>query len=653
MKSIFSVFSLLVLAAGLSAQNSTPAPLFLLFTQDCMDQLEYRYTYSGNGVQAYTVRPNSNEEFLLKAGSEGITSPTLPKGAVTCRGFTMNAAFVDAINQSKRQVYVVHQTPSGYLQMPIIEAGQVTRNGTFYLFKAANYAFALDSTKMVGAVNLATANSGSYVYLTGVAARVCRREYSFRREPAQAGMERTDFDYIPGIGITMMRSGMSAAEAEGNTRRLVKVNGVLLDDYLTAACKNQNVPQASTVPQYAPEFGYGSTKPPGTGIAEPGKEDYPGMANPNGGAPVGPPPAMIACPERPGYGYHIVQPKETLRAIARTYNVDIKKIQQWNDIKNANHIEICQKVWVTKPPSNATAVAKGAAPAVAKPKPEEPRVFDQSIYWGNQQQQNAPAAATYSYAQPGATTTGNPYYFSQIQPPPAATRPLTHTIKRGEYLYAISKTYNCPEECIRRANNMPMQGDVPLQVGQQITIPDCSNCQAVNPNYNGGQPQKQVAQPVPGSTGYYPPTPLSASPVEFSAPSYSNLLNDPQSGAPAPRPLNPSARYNAPAAAQYYTPSNPQPQYLTPNNDLYANPTEQFLQTQVAGSTNPQQVAKSPNQPQQVQAAYFQEYVVKQGENLAAIAMRFQVSAAEISQVNSLEPNETLMPGKRLLIPRQ
>ncbi len=361
MKSLFSFFILLICTLRLTAQTTTGAPLFLLFTQDCMDQLEYRYTYSGTGVLTYSVHPNSNEQFLLKAGSEGITSPTLPKGAVTCRGFTMNAAFTDAVNQMKRQVYVVHQTPSGYLQMPIIEAIQITRNGAFYLFKAPNYSFALDSTKLVGSVNLGTANSAAYVYLSGVKSRECRREYSFRREPVQTGMERADFDFIPGIGITSDRSGLTATEAEGNARRLVKMNGMAFDDYLKATCKGQSV-AVSTLPQYAPEFGYGNTNP--TAVNEPNKEDYSAISNP---IAVGPPPPglLISCPELPGYGYHIVQPKETLAAIARTYKVDIKSIQKWNDIKNANHIEICQKVWVTKPPAN-TVVAKGAAPVVIK-----------------------------------------------------------------------------------------------------------------------------------------------------------------------------------------------------------------------------------------------------------------------------------------------
>jgi LysM repeat protein len=622
MKSLFQFILLLLCTFRLSAQAPTNTPLFLLFTQDCMDQLEYRYTYSGAGVLTYSVHPNSNEQFLLKAGNEGITSPTLPKGAVTCRGFTMNAAFTDAINQLKRQVYVVHQTPSGYLQMPIIEAIQVTRNGAFYLFKAPAYSFALDSTKLVGSVNLGTANSGSYIYLSGVKSRECRREYSFRREPVQAGMERADFDFIPGIGITSDRSGLTASEAEGNTRRLVKVNGMAFDDYLTATCKGTSVPP-STLPQYAPEFGYGNPNPNPSTISEPNKEEY-SAATSNTNTPAGPPPGLISCPQQPGYGYHIVQPKETLAAIARTYNVNIKTIQKWNGIENANHIEICQKVWVTKPPAN-TIVAKGVDKAVKPKAPEGSTVNSQKIYWSQTPAAYATpttgANVTYLPAQYNTTTT-NPYYFTQTQAQPQpiannAVRPTVHVVQKGESVYSISKRYACAEECVRRANSMPLEGNVALQINQQIIIPECS-CQQTTT--------------TPAASGYQP------NPAILTNPGYGNVLT-------------PAGNPNAVAPATYSTPNytNPDPTYLT-------NPTEPFSETSVLGNNQQSKNINNstPNAPQlqTPAAAYFQEYVVKQGDTLGSIAAKFKVSSAELVQVNSLEANETMMPGKRLLIPR-
>src|SRR5690606_37423765 len=69
-----------------------------------------------------------------------------------------------------------------------------------------------------------------------------------------------------------------------------------------------------------------------------------------------------------------------------------------------------------------------------------------------------------------------------------------------ESLYAISKRYVCAEECIRRANDFPLTGNVTLQIGQTLIIPDCT-CQM--PGY--------VAPRTPATTG--PP------------PQVSNILN--------------------------------------------------------------------------------------------------------------------------------
>lgn len=68
--------------------------------------------------------------------------------------------------------------------------------------------------------------------------------------------ERTDIDFIPGVGITTDRTGKSAAEAENNQSRLTKVNGLALEDYITMLCPAGG---GSTVSKWAGQAGdYGS-----------------------------------------------------------------------------------------------------------------------------------------------------------------------------------------------------------------------------------------------------------------------------------------------------------------------------------------------------------------------------------------------------------
>ena len=60
----------------------------------------------------------------------------------------------------------------------------------------------------------------------------------------------------------------------------------------------------------------------------------------------------------------------------------------------------------------------------------------------------------------------------------------------------------------------------------------------------------------------------------------------------------------------------------------------------------------STTTPTTTTPVFFQEYVVREGDTINSIAIRFKVSAAELALVNNKDPNETLIAGQRILIPR-
>ena len=60
-KHSFACFFLIAFSFALQAQSS--APLYLMYTKDCMSQLDYRYTYSGTEVPAYSVQLTNSEQF--------------------------------------------------------------------------------------------------------------------------------------------------------------------------------------------------------------------------------------------------------------------------------------------------------------------------------------------------------------------------------------------------------------------------------------------------------------------------------------------------------------------------------------------------------------------------------------------------------------
>ncbi|TNE55871.1 MAG: hypothetical protein EP344_13080, partial [Bacteroidetes bacterium] len=60
-RTIFALFSLCMATGMLHAQQT---PLYLLYNSSCMDQLEYRYVYSGTTVVSYSVNPSTNEQYI-------------------------------------------------------------------------------------------------------------------------------------------------------------------------------------------------------------------------------------------------------------------------------------------------------------------------------------------------------------------------------------------------------------------------------------------------------------------------------------------------------------------------------------------------------------------------------------------------------------
>ena len=604
-RTFIALLSLLCTAGLLSAQQT---PLYLLYNSNCMDQLEYRYIYAGTSVVAYSINPSANEQYILTTGSSGINSPTLPPNTVSCGQYTFNDQFLSDVNNVSRQVYIVHQQTSGYLLVPVIAATQVVRSGTYYLYKAPNYAFAIDTSNLVYESNIATGSSDWYLYFNGLKIRSCFYEYSFKREPTKVSQERSEFDFIPTVGITSERTGMTAVEAENNQYRLVKVNGMALEDYINSKCKGITPPAGNTtspLSKYTPQVGYGP------GATQGGDKETASMTNVQPGSstdPMGPPP-LVNCPEYPGEGYHIVQPKETLNGISRAYNVPVKSLVSWNKIKDPDLILICQKIWLRKPPANATSLAYKGEPASYSA--EGPVVRRQDAYW-NTAPQTQPATtppAVYS-----TTPTVNPATQPSYRP---GAQPIVHVVKQGETLYGIGRLYNVSEAEMRRINKYPPSGQVLLQPGMQLFVSDCCPDQQTQPNTTTTQPNYQPNY-QPNQPNYQPNYQPGYQPGTQPA------GNQPNTGGVLPN------LYNTPSGVQPLAPAT------------YGQPSSTAPQTTPV-STQPQD-AKKPT--------YFKEYIVREGDTMNSIAIKYKVSVQELALVNNKEQNETLIAGQRLLIPQ-
>lgn len=622
------LLSCFYLAATLWLPAQT-APIYLLFTRDCMDQLEYHYTYGTNTMLTYSVHPRAEEQYLLTAGQPAISSPSIPPGTLNCREFNLNAAFVDAINKNVRPVYMVHQTPNGYTLVPLAAATQITRYGAVFQFRTPRYAFAVDTNNLVYEQNLALPGTNAYLYFSGVKVHNCRNEYSFRRVPTQNNTERSDFDFIPGIGIIGDRTGNSAAEAENNQLQLSKFNGSALEDYIAMLCPNKG---GSSVSKWAGQAPYGTTAtvPP----ANQDKEQA--SIQQNGGIPSvasGPPYGRVVnCPEPMGPGYHIMQPGETLNAVSRTYGVEVKSLIRWNKIQNPDKVQVCQKIWLKSPPAQTSPKGEAPAPVQHSAKSQmAPTVVNQSIYWNQQQAQvqqpSTPQPVTYNYVP--QQNNMREYVAPQTIAPTTTTTTYQpgalYTIRKGETLRSIARNNNVSEARLRMLNGMPPAGNVTLRIGQQLVVTENAPAPAT------------YSYPPAGTTN-----PTSGAFLSTPATTY------PTNTYPTTNPAN-----TGPAPIQYNTPTTTAPTGYEDRDRFYETPVTGTPNPQATTTTTPQNPPRTAQSqlPQQNNAPNYQEYIVKEGETINSIAIKFKANAQELAIVNNKELTETLIAGQRILVP--
>jgi LysM repeat protein len=602
--SAFCIFTL----SNLKAQT----PVYLLFSWDCMDQLEYRATYGGSGVLVYNVHPKLNEQYLLTASSETIKSATMPAGTVACRDFTMNDAFVDAINNGTRPVYMVHQTSNDYILTRIESATFVGRNGSIYRFYMTEAAFAVDTNNLIYGQNLVLPGTDAFVYFSGHRLNQCRFQYTFHREPGRSNLKKSDLEFLPGIGFVSERSGRNNAELENRQLQLVKFNGNLLDDYLDAGCKGR-VPQSS-ISRWVGSTTYGPS------YAEPNKEVYPQKTDESSGKYNTAPPATAAQPCKEPYaaGYHIVQRGESMASIARAYQVEMKELAKVNKITNANKVEVCHKLKLPATAKGAAVYNAGTGP-VAK---------NQSEYWGDQSMR--PIESNYVNPEKPSSAVP-PVTYSNV--PPATysggSRKQIHVVQ----LYAIAKKEGVSEARLRELNNLPPLMDVKIYPGQELRLTEDAPVKIT--------PESPATQGIYDTRGN-----------NQQNQNQGLYNNDPRSGQV---PAQYNNNYQQPVQSTWQQP-------VQDNNPAQSATGRPFLETPIGENYQPgpgmasrdiPPPANAPTLEPARQTTYFREYIVQQGDTIGSISAKYNVARQEIALANGKEMNESLVPGQRILVPQQ
>ena len=627
MNRIFLAFALSLLAQLMPAQEVT----YVIFNRDCMSQLVYRYAYPNvkgdEPVFAYSVRPNVLEQYIFLSEGTGHFSPTMPDGAISCRSLDLDDAFVASVNRDDRQILIVFQRQEGgYWLMPIGAATLIARSGPKYWVRSKNYSFTFDTLRMENDVNLSVAGSPTAVYFKGAQLRNCLMEYAFHCEATKKGQVRSDIELIPSIGFSSDRTGSSSATAMENEMQLSRVNSQNIDDFIANACPEE---AKIAISKYQKPSQYGYDKET-YGYSEADKEtesiktSKPAQYNYDGE------PVAIHCAEKLGDGYHVVQKGENLRAIARTYGVDVASLIKWNKIEDANKIEICQTIWYQKPPANADKIIKGNTEKPVQHSNTENKVVDQrkinkmnpsTSEKGVRPKEYTTQDEDYdSWRQKPVTKAKAPkpqqyeYYNDDPSIDDKSDRPLIHKVKKGEYLNKLAKQYDCPDECIREANGMPEEGDVDLAIGQRVIIPECD---CLKPKKRSSSKNVPYEEPV--------------TTAQKKKKMQGGTLLDP-------------------VAYNYDEDQTPQEGKTEPSRKKLADEWPIEDEPGKATSAAKKSAAKK-GVTEKTKVPQFKEHLARQGDTLRSIATKYKVDPAELAQVNGLGLNEAVTPGKWILIP--
>ena len=584
MKHIFTLLSFLVVLPVLSGQS----PLYLQFDPACINQLEYQFTYTNRNLLMYSVPKGENELYFFVIGDkEPATTTKLPNGAVTCQSDEINATLIENINAGGRLAYIVFKAQSGYISFPVETAGYIARSGTYFAFRTPNYDFVMDTSSINYARNLSRPGVASPVYLTGRRSNECLQLYAFRLEPAQPESPRADVEVIPGIGIISDRTGLNGSEMEQNIYRLLKVNGISLDDYIYAVCNNPKDKESDTgtfitrLPQGAgnPNDAFKVENP----FTEPDKESYNTQPpNPNGNV------QLAKCATPPGYGYHIVQPGDSLASIARIYNVDVKSLMQWNNLTNPAQIKVCDKLWIKKQATAETA---------------------------------AIPAPTAGY----------------------------HVVQKGETLYGIARKYNLTEATIRQYNNFPTLGKVNIIPGQKLAITKSTAPAASTVNDNvansaaaaAGNPAITPPANAPGAA---------AGRLTYKVKKGETLNSVAWNfgyTTPYLRHINRNTG-NLPAGNNDLLPEG----MTLVVSDSKGNREDLTTFTPPAAQNSSGTGAATAPASNPVTFEYIGEYIVQNDDTLASIAQKYSLAPEKLAVANNLKPGQQPAPRSILKIPK-
>jgi LysM repeat protein len=312
MKRILIPLSIILM---LSQSNLYATSYYLYYDSGCMSRMEFAYpeTRTGQEYVMYSIALGNTEKLILEVGIESLGGVwrTLPGSPIYCNSPerpTINAAMANAVNQKVHQVFVVLPVGAGQYRVTQVKKASVFRNDVNQLqVDSEQYRFSYAKGSSTSSGDLSGNHSRGRVFYSKTVPYGTCSAYVFRR----AGLTSSnylDIYVVPEFGVVEERTG------NGTIFKLKNVNASDAAYALNALCGTEFTARGDRVPS----------------SYEPTLSTY---------DQVGPDTRRT----------HTVQPKESLYALAKRYQVNIADLMTWNNLQESSIIQPGMSLYIEGP----------------------------------------------------------------------------------------------------------------------------------------------------------------------------------------------------------------------------------------------------------------------------------------------------------------
>ncbi|MEO0339449.1 MAG: LysM peptidoglycan-binding domain-containing protein [Bacteroidota bacterium] len=628
MKKITKFSYVIMVGITLMASPIFGANYFLVFSEDCMQRMEFSYeeTRLGNEFVLYSINVGDGQKIMLEVGleSKAPVRTLNPDVLLNCDGAQQLfvPGLAEKVNNKIDQIYIVTPVNLGqqYRVATVNSASFYAYDGQRITANTQQYRFDYD-TEIDREGDLSAGDPrGNVYFMDNLELGPCQ-VVEFRQV---YGRENNFMEIyvIPNIGVVEEKSSIA-----NTSFRLTKINNTPFEDYVMRNC---GMVESSTQ-------NYESEQPQAYGD--------PNVLTPRSGQVITQPVERLS---------HIVSKGETLFGITKEYDITLQDLKLWNNL-STNVIYPGDQLFVSAPPVQNTDLGDFTTKGVDVQSYSDPSVLQQ---------------------QPSAN--GQPAWTQKTG---------RHVVQNGETVQSIARLYGFTEERFRYFNSLGpteriKEGDIlrtidgaspntqfqSKGVSSYSEIPNSSNSGVQNYNnqydYTNAQNEAYV-DPYNDFDRNYP--------EEYQVdPQATNNNNTQDQGLqsysfpPGTTPKSPAV--NA-ANDNFYSPSNygPVPGRYN-NNDPLREP--------IRYSTNPldrnQQNGNYSNyeQPQDysdntvtkgISETYVPEipftgvtrmHTVREGETLQTIARRYGISVQRLRALNQMDKNEVVIPFQQIYVQR-